>query len=126
MDSGNHWDSDVLRRPATAVLTEALITIAAHSFDMGVKLSEYGEEQSFGPVTKHSRTVKTPSKHEPEENRMVVYSVGNYLVKVSKVSDIGWSVTRYKDGEPETIEPGTYYDEGEAHECAREMVEEVA
>lgn len=101
---------------------------------MGVKLDKFSKEDSFGPVTKFSRTVKTPvpnnEKHSSgngsEKNRMVVYSIGNYDVKVSKIGDIGWRVKRYEDGELDLLEPGEYYTEEEAHERAREMVEEVA
>jgi len=53
---------------------------------------------------------------------MVVYSVGSYAVKVSKISDIGWSVTRYKNDERDLLEPGEYYTEDfeiEVREVAR-------
>lgn len=93
---------------------------------MAVDTTQFDREAEFGPVTKLQRTVQTPMPKSTEENRQVVYEVGDYLVKVSKVSEMGWTVTRY---EGDTIDRMymDYYDQEEAaHDLAREMVEEVA
>lgn len=100
---------------------------------MGVTLDKYEQTDSFGEIQKLEREVKTPVPNEEEyssgngeeKNRMVCYTFNECVVKVAKVSDIGWSVTRYESGEPDLIEPGTYYEEDEAHVRAREMLEEV-
>jgi hypothetical protein len=100
---------------------------------MSVTLDKFEQTDSFGQIQKLEREVKTPvpnkeeysSGNGEEENRMVCYTFNEYVVKVAKVSDIGWSVTRYEDGESDKIEPGTYYEEDEAHTRARELIEEV-
>jgi len=100
---------------------------------MPVTIDNFDEAGEFGPVTKFERTVKTPMPANPdgsgyttEENRQVVYSIGEYLIKVSKVSTRGWSVTRYEGEDIDKMDTGYLEDEDNAHAVAREMVEEVA
>lgn len=98
-----------------------------------METQEFQKTDSFGPVVKLERVVKTPMPANPdgsgyttEKNRQVVYSIGDYLVKVSKVSNRGWSVTRYEGEDIDMMESGYLDDEQEAHTLARELVEEVA
>jgi hypothetical protein len=88
---------------------------------------------SFGPVTKLAKSVKTPlpehedgSGYTTEENRLTVYEMGEYRVQVSKVSHLGWSVKRYDADGLDKMETGYCEDETDAHQLAREYVEEVA
>lgn len=57
-----------------------------------------------GDVTVYKREVKTPmpenedgSGYQAEENHQWAYRVGPHWLKVSKVSDRGWSVWHYKE-----------------------------
>lgn len=86
----------------------------------------------FGPVTKFQTTVNTPMpssgrgpSYTTEENRQVLYEVGEHLFKVSKVSSRGWTITHYdSDGLVSTM-TGYMDDEEAIHEEARDRVEEV-
>ena len=95
--------------------------------------SELQKTGSFGPVTKWETTVKTPMPANPdgsgyttEENRKVVYEIGEYYVQVSKVSNRGWSVKRLDADGLDKLNSGYFDEEEDAHALAREWVEEVA
>lgn len=94
---------------------------------MTVDTSQFNEVGDFGPVRKLERQVKTPMPDgETEENRMVVYEMGEHLFKVSKVSTRGWTVTHYKSGELADMHMEYEDTASKAHLIARTMVEEVA
>lgn len=93
---------------------------------MTVDASQFSKVADFGPVNKLEREVKTPMPEgETEENRMVVYEADEHLVKVSKVTDRGWTATHYQDGELEDMHMGYTDTSSEAHVIARGMIEEV-
>lgn len=99
---------------------------------MAIDTSQFSEVSEFGPVSKLERTVDTPmpenedgSGYTTEENRQVIYEVGEHLFKVSKVSTRGWTVTHYESGEIEDIHMGYEDTASKAHLIARTMVEEV-
>lgn len=98
-----------------------------------METQELQKTDTFGPVTKWEQTVKTPMPANPdgsgyttEENRKVIYEVGEYYIQVSKVSNIGWSVKRYDPDGIDMMVSGYLDDEQDAHEKARELVEDVA
>jgi hypothetical protein len=94
---------------------------------------DFQKTDAFGPVTKLTRTVNTTMPANPdgsgyttEENRQVVYEIGEFYVEVSKVSDRGWSVTRYDPDGIDKMNMDYYDEEQKAHRVAREMVEEAS
>lgn len=93
---------------------------------MGVDTTQFSQVAEFGPVEKLEQTVETPMpENKTEENRMVCYEVGEHQFKVSKVSERGWTVTHYKDGEVEWMQSGYEDTASKAHLNARTRVEEV-
>lgn len=94
-----------------------------------MEINDFDKVSEFGPVSKWEKIVDTPMEgadgYTTEENRQVCYLVGNHVFKVSKVSNRGWTVTHYKEGELKDMH--MEYEDGasEAHTIARSMVEDV-
>lgn len=77
-------------------------------------------------ITKYVREVDTPAEGgDAEENNMTIYEVGEHLVKVAKISTLGWSVTHYPEDAPLRRHTPRLDDESNAHEVAKEFITEV-
>lgn len=85
---------------------------------MPVDLSKFENVDKQDGVAVYKREVDTPmpanedgTGYTTEKNVMTAYRVGHHIIKVSKVSDRGWSVWRYVEGD-DGIEIGESYARG--------------
>jgi len=96
-----------------------------------METDDFQTVDSCDMVTKLEKTVKTPmpenddgSGYTKESNKLTVYEMDSHYVEVSKVSSLGWSVKRYDEDGLDKMETGYCDEEAEAHQLAREYVEE--
>ena len=90
-------------------------------------MEDFNKVAEHGPVSKLQKPVKTPMPDGPEENHITRYVVeGKGNVKVSKLSNLGWSVKVYGHDEAYKLNPDNRFDtEEKAHEEAKELVKEL-
>jgi hypothetical protein len=99
-----------------------------------METQDFQQTATHGPIVKWEQLVQTPMPEHPDgsgytkqENRHVVYEIGAHYVEVKKVSNRGWTVSRYDEDGLDWMEGGVYYeDEAAAHEKAEELIKEVA
>lgn len=85
---------------------------------MPIDLSKFTNIDKRDGVAVYQRDVKTPipenedgTGYTSERNIQTAYRVGRHIIKVSKVSDRGWSVWRYVEGD-DGIETAESYARG--------------
>jgi hypothetical protein len=85
---------------------------------MPIDLSKFTNIDKRDGVAVYERSVETPmpenedgSGYTTEKNIQTAYRAGRHIIKVSKVSDRGWSVWRYVEGD-DGIKIGESYARG--------------
>jgi len=85
---------------------------------MPIDLSKFTNTDKRDGVAVYQREVDTPmpenedgSGYTTEQNLQTAYRAGRHIIKVSKVSNRGWSVWRYVEGD-DGIEIGESYARG--------------